>query len=36
MSLTTKQEIFVQRLIEGYSQRTLPSFKILCYNIIKR
>ena len=30
MSLTTKQEIFVQRLIEGYSQREAYKFAFNC------
>ena len=30
MSLTTKQEIFVQRLIEGYSQREAYKFAYNC------
>ena len=30
MSLTTKQEIFVQRLIEGYSQREAYKFAYSC------
>ena len=30
MSLTTKQEIFVQRLIEGYSQREVYKFAYNC------
>ena len=30
MSLTTKQEIFVQRLIEGYSQREAYKFAYAC------
>ena len=30
MSLTTKQEIFVQRLIEGYSQRDVYKFAYNC------
>ena len=33
MSLTTKQEIFVQRLIEGYSQREAYKFAYNCENM---
>ena len=33
MSLTTKQEIFVQRLIEGYSQREAYKFAYDCENM---
>ena len=34
MSLTTKQEIFVQRLIEGYSQREAYKFAYNCEKMI--
>ena len=33
MSLTVKQEIFVQRLIEGYSQRDAYKFAYNCENM---
>ena len=33
MSLTIKQEIFVQRLIEGYSQREAYKFAYNCENM---
>ena len=33
LSLTTKQEIFIQRLIEGYSQRQAYKFAFNCNNM---